>query len=160
MDRHYYATHNLTLARHPSETDERLMVRLVAFMLFATDTLAFGKGLSDDEEPDLWQKDLTGAIELWIDVGLPDEREVRKACGRAKQVAVVLYGGRIADMWWDNNKKALLKQNNLTVINLTDTQEIADIVSRGMAISCTIQDKEIMLGHATGSVEIKPVILK
>jgi uncharacterized protein YaeQ len=129
-------------------------------MLFATDTLAFGKGLSDDEEPDLWQKDLTGAIELWIDVGLPDEREVRKACGRSKQVAVVLYGGRVADMWWDNNKKALLKQNNLTVINLPDTQEIADIASRGMAISCTIQDKEIMLGHATGSVEIKPVILK
>ncbi len=160
MDRHYYATHNLTLARHPSETDERLMVRLVAFMLFATDTLAFGKGLSDDEEPDLWQKDLTGAIELWIDVGLPDEREVRKACGRSKQVAVVLYGGRIADMWWDNNKKALLKQNNLTVINLPDTMEIADIASRGMEISCTIQDKEIMIGHATGSVEIKPVILK
>ena len=160
MDRHYYASHSLTLARHPSETDQRLMVRLVAFMLFATDTLAFGKGLSDDEEPDLWQKDLTGAIELWIDVGLPDEREVRKACGRAKQVAVVLYGGRIADMWWDNNKKALLKQNNLTVINLADTQEIADIASRGMAISCTIQDKEMMLGHATGSVEIKPVILK
>jgi uncharacterized protein YaeQ len=160
MDRHYYATHNLTLARHPSETDERLMVRLVAFMLFATDTLAFGKGLSDDEEPDLWQKDLTGAIELWIDVGLPDEREVRKACGRAKQVAVVLYGGRIADMWWENNKKALLKQNNLTVINLLDTQEIADIASRGMEISCTIQDKEMMLGHASGSVDIKPVILK
>jgi uncharacterized protein YaeQ len=160
MDRHYYATHNLTLARHPSETDERLMVRLVAFMLFATDTLAFGKGLSDDEEPDLWQKDLTGAIELWIDVGLPDEREVRKACGRAKQVAVVLYGGRIADMWWENNKKALLKQNNLTVINLLDTQEIADIAARGMEISCTIQDKEMMLGHASGSVEIKPVILK
>jgi uncharacterized protein YaeQ len=160
MDRHYYANHSLTLARHPSETDERLMVRLIAFMLFATDTHAFGKGLSDDEEPDLWQKDLTGAIELWIDVGLPDEREVRKACGRSKQVAVVLYGGRVADMWWDNNKKALLKQNNLTVINLPDTQEIADIASRGMAISCTIQDKEIMLGHATGSVEIKPVILK
>jgi uncharacterized protein YaeQ len=160
MDRHYYATHNLTLARHPSETDERLMVRLVAFMLFATDTLAFGKGLSDDEEPDLWQKDLTGAIELWIDVGLPDEREVRKACGRAKQVAVVLYGGRIADMWWENNKKALLKQNNLTVINLLDTQEIADIAARGMEISCTIQDKEMMLGHASGSVDIKPVILK
>jgi uncharacterized protein YaeQ len=136
------------------------MVRLVAFMLFATDTLAFGKGLSDDEEPDLWQKDLTGAIELWIDVGLPDEREVRKACGRAKQVAVVLYGGRIADMWWENNKKALLKQNNLTVINLLDTQEIADIAARGMEISCTIQDKEMMLGHASGSVEIKPVILK
>jgi len=160
MDRHYYASHNLTLARHPSETDERLMVRLIAFMLYANDTLAFGKGLSDDEEPDLWQKDLTGAIELWIDVGLPDEREVRKACGRSAQVVVVLYGGRIADMWWDNNNKALLKQHNLTVINLPDTENIADIASRGMSISCTTQDKQILLGHASGSVEINPVILK
>jgi len=160
MDRHYYANHSLTLARHPSETDERLMVRLIAFMLYASDTLTFGKGLSDDEEPDLWQKDLTGAIELWIDVGLPDEREIRKACGRSRQVAVVLYGGRVADMWWDSNSKALLKLNNLTVINLPDTQEIADIASRGMSISCTIQDRQILLGHATGSVDISPVVLK
>lgn len=160
MDRHYYANHSLTLARHPSETDERLMVRLIAFMLYANEALTFGKGLSDDEEPDLWQKDLTGAIELWIDVGLPDEREVRKACGRAAQVVVVLYGGRVADMWWDNNSKALLKLNNLTVINLPDTQQITDIASRGMAISGTIQDQQILLGHATGSVEISPVMLK
>ena len=160
MDRHYYANHSLTLARHPSETDERLMVRLIAFMLYASDTLAFGKGLSDDEEPDLWQKDLTGAIELWIDVGLPDEREIRKACGRSRQVVVVLYGGRVADMWWDSNSKALLKLNNLTVINLPDTQEIADIASRGMSISCTIQDQQILLGHTTGSVDISPIILK
>ena len=160
MDRHYYAQHSLTLARHPSETDERLMVRLIAFMLYANEALTFGKGLSDDEEPDLWQKDLTGAIELWIDVGLPDEREIRKACGRAAQVAVVLYGGRAADMWWDQNSKALLKLNNLTVINLPDTQEIADIAARGMSISCTIQDQQILLGHATGSVEINPVVLK
>lgn len=160
MDRHYYAQHSLTLARHPSETDERLMVRLIAFMLYANEALTFGKGLSDDEEPDLWQKDLTGAIQLWIDVGLPDEREIRKACGRSSQVAVVLYGGRVADMWWDQNSKALLKLNNLTVINLPDTQEIADIASRSMSISCTIQDQQILLGHATGSVEIHPVVLK
>jgi len=160
MDRHYYADHSLTLARHPSETDERLMVRLIAFMLYANEALTFGKGLSDDEEPDLWQKDLTGAIELWIDVGLPDEREVRKACGRAAQVVVVLYGGRVADIWWDNNSKALLKLNNLTVINLPDTQQITDIAARGMTISGTIQDQQILLGHATGSVEISPVLLK
>ena len=160
MDRHYYANHNLTLARHPSETDERLMVRLIAFMLYANESLTFGKGLSDDEEPDLWQKDLTGAIQLWIDVGLPDEREVRKACGRATQVVVVLYGGRIADMWWDNNSKALLKLNNLTVLNLADTQQIADIAARGMEISGTIQDGQLLLGHAHGSVEITPTILK
>lgn len=160
MDRHYYASHNLTLARHPSETDERLMVRLIAFILYANEALSFGKGLSDDDEPDLWQKDLTGAISLWIDVGLPDEREIRKACGRSAQVVVVLYGGRVADMWWENNSKALLKLNNLTVINLPDTQEIADAASRGMNISATIQDGQILLGHESGSVEINPVVLK
>lgn len=160
MDRHYYAQHNLTLARHPSETDERLMVRLMAFTLYANEALTFGKGLSDDEEPDLWQKDLTGAIELWIDVGLPDERKVRKACGRSAQVAIVLYGGRAADIWWNQNSKALLKQGNLTVINLPDTQEIASLASRGLNISCTLQDGHILVGHEAGSIEISPVILK
>lgn len=160
MDRQYYAQHSLTLAKHPSETDERLMVRLVAFALYADEMLTFGKGLSDDEEPDLWQKDLTGAIELWIDVGLPTEKQIRKAAGRAKQVAVVLYGGRVADMWWEQNSKGLLKLNNLTVINLPETQALTEIASRGLEISCTIQDGHILIGHALGSLEILPVILK
>jgi len=160
MDRNYYATHNLTVARHPSETDERLMVRLIAFALYANEALTFGKGLSDDDEPDLWQKDLTGAIQLWIDVGLPDEREIRKACGRSTQVAVVLYGGRVADMWWTQNSKACLKLNNLTVINLPDTQELANIASRGLNINCTIQDGHILIGHENGCFEVTPVTLK
>ncbi len=160
MDRQYYAQHSLTLARHPSETDERVMVRLIAFTLYANEMLIFGKGLSDDEEPDLWQKDLTGAIQLWIDVGLPEEKEIRKACGRATQVVVVLYGGRIADMWWSQNSKALLKINNLTVINLTSTQALAGIASRSMNISCTIQDGQILVSHDTGIFDISPVILK
>src|SRR6185436_13552241 len=88
IDRGYYADHPLVLARHPSETDERMMVRLLAFALHADPLLAFGKGLSTDEEPDLWRRDLTGAIGLWIDVGRPDERRVKKACGRADQVIV------------------------------------------------------------------------
>lgn len=160
MDRQYYGQHNLTVARHPSETDERMMVRVIAFTLFATDTLAFGKGLSDEDEPDLWQKDLTGAIELWINVGLPTEKEIRKAVGRSQQVAVVLYGGRVADMWWEQNSKALLKLNNLSVINLPETNELADIAERGFEISCTIQDGHILISHQSGSFEITPVILK
>lgn len=160
MDRNYYGQHSLTLAKHPSETDERVMVRLIAFTLYSSEALIFGKGLSDDEEPDLWQKDLTGAIELWIDVGLPTEKEIRKACGRAKQVVVMLYGGRIADMWWDQNSKALLKNNNLTVVNLPNTQVLADIATRSMNISCTIQDGQILLSHDTGSLDISPIILK
>lgn len=160
MDRQYYAQHSLTIAKHPSETDERVMVRLIAFTIFADEMLAFGKGLSDDEEPDLWQKDLTGTIQLWIDVGLPTEKEIRKAAGRANRVAVVLYGGRIADMWWEQNSKALSKLNNLTVINLPHTDELASIATRGMNISCTIQDGHILVSHDEGSLDITPIILK
>ncbi len=160
MDRQYYAQHSLTLAKHPSETDERVMVRLIAFTLFANDALIFGKGLSDDEEPDLWQKDLTGAIQLWMDVGLPTEKDIRKACGRSRQVVVMLYGGRIAAMWWDQNSKGLLKLNNLTVINLPETQELASLAAKSINISCTIQDSEILISHAAGSFTIIPVILK
>lgn len=160
MDRQYYAQHTLTIAKHPSETDERVMVRLIGFALYANETLIFGKGLSDDEEPDLWQKDLTGAIQLWMDVGLPTEKEIRKAAGRASQVVVMLYGGRAADMWWSQNSKALLKTNNLTIINLPDTKELATIASRNLNMSCTIQDGQILVSHDGGSFDITPVTLK
>ena len=160
MDRQYYAHHNLTLAKHPSETDERVMVRLIGFALYANEALIFGKGLSDDEEPDLWQKDLTGAIQLWMDIGLPTEKDIRKACGRSRQVVVVLYGGRIADMWWNQNSKNLVKLNNLTVINLPETQALAGLAARGMNISCTIQYSQILVSHDGGSFDITPNILK
>ena len=160
MDRQYYAQHSLTLAKHPSETDERVMVRLIGFALYANEALIFGKGLSDDEEPDLWQKDLTGAIQLWMDVGLPTEKEIRKACGRSRQVVVVLYGGRIADMWWDQNSKGLLKLNNLTVINLPETANLVQLAAKSINISCTVQDSEILVSHDSGSFNITPMILK
>ena len=160
MDRQYYAQHSLTLAKHPSETDERMMVRLIGFALYANEALIFGKGLSDDEEPDLWHKDLTGEIQLWMDVGLPTEKDIRKACGRSRQVVVVIYGGRIADMWWDTNSKGLLKIHNLTVINLPETQELASIANRGMQISLTTQDKQILVSHDGGSFDVTPIMLK
>ena len=94
IDRGYYHDHALKIARHPSETDERMMVRLLAFALHADEMLSFGRGLSNEDEPDLCRLDLTGAIELWIEVGLPNEREVRKACARALAVSILAYGGQ------------------------------------------------------------------
>ncbi len=159
MDRHYYADHVLTLARHPSETDERMMVRVSAFALFAEEGLVFGKGISNDEEPDLWLKDLTGRIKRWIEVGLPDMRLIRKACGRADQV-VVSYG-RAAGIWWNENSDKLQRQNNLFVLNLTcdTTQTFSAFVSRNMQLQCTIQEGRIMMTSAAGMIEIKPQIL-
>lgn len=160
MDKHYYADHLLIMARHPSETDERLMVRLFAFALFADEMLVFGKGLSSDDEPDLWQKDLTGAIERWIDVGLPDERVIRKACGRARR-AVVLSYGRAANIWWNENRDKLQRLNNLTVINLAceTTQALGALACRNMQLQCTIQEGHIMMTSDAGMLEIEPIIL-
>jgi len=160
MDRHYYADHALTLARHPSETDERMMVRLLAFALFADDALTFGKGMSSDDEPDLWHKDLTGEIKRWIEVGLPDERAIRKACGRADQVVVLSYG-RAADIWWNENRDKLQRQNNLTVLKLPSvtTLALAALASRTMQLQCTIQEGHIMMTSDAGMIEIEPQIL-
>lgn len=162
MDRHYYNDHSLTLARHPSETDERLMVRLLAFALHAHEYLEFGQGMTDDDEADLWRKDLTGAIEQWIDVGLPDEKLIRKACGRSDQVIVYAYGGRIADMWFAQNSSQLERLKNLTVINLPaeTTRAIANLAQRTMQLQCTIQDGQVWLSDGNESVEVERVILK
>lgn len=162
MERHYYQDHAMTLARHPSETDERMMVRLLAFALHAHEYLEFGQGMTDDDEADLWRKDLTGAIELWIDVGLPDEKLIRKACGRADQVVVYCYGGRVADMWYAQNSAQFARQKNLTIINLPqpDTQALAKLAQRTMDLQCTIQDGQVWLGDGNESVEVERVVLK
>lgn len=162
MDRNYYAEHSLTLARHPSETDERMMVRLLAFAMFAHEQLGFGKGMCADDEADVWQKDLTGAIQLWIDVGLPDEKWTRKACGRASQVVLISYGGRTADLWWSANQSKYLRQDNLRVYNLAPeaTQALAALASRTMRLQCSIQDGQIWITDTQTTVHIEPLQLR
>ena len=162
MDRNYYHDHMLTIARHPSETDERMMVRILAFALHASDTLSFGKGLSTDDEPDLWLKDLTGSIQTWIDVGLPDEKRVRKACGRADQVFVYSYGGHGASPWWNQVSAKLERARNLTVINLAQasTRALAKLASRNMQLTCTIQDQQIWLADEKETVQVELAMVR
>lgn len=158
LDRHYYASHALTLAQHPSETDARLMVRLVAFALYADERLAFGRGLSTEDEPDLWQRDYIGDVERWIDLGQPDESRIRKACGRARQVVVVNYAGAAADIWWDKHANALRRLKNLTVIDIApDTvQALAGLLARSMRLTAMIQDRELQLLAEDASVVFTP----
>jgi uncharacterized protein YaeQ len=158
MDRHYYAQHNLTLAQHPSETDTRLMVRLLAFALHADERLEFGRGLSDESEPDLWQRDYVGDILLWIDLGQPDESRIRKACARARKVVVVNYGGNAAEVWWSKNAAGLARFENLTVLDL-DPKAIDEMlahVQRGMRLTAMIQDEEVQLMSDSLSVTLRP----
>lgn len=160
MDRHYYAGHNLTLAQHPSETEQRLMVRLLAFALHAHERLEFGPGLSGEDEPELSLRDYSGEIELWIDVGQPDESRIRKACGRARQVVVVNYGGRAADIWWDKNIATLRRLKNLTVLDLDagSVEAMAELVQRSFRLDCQIQDGEVALSTDKASLALVPSV--
>lgn len=159
MDRNYYADHSLTLARHPSETDERLMVRLLAFALHASETLQFTKGLCADDEPELWQKGPTGEVERWIEVGQPDERRLRKACGRAQAVYVYAYGGRAAQLWWERTAAEVARLANLRVFDLPQpaTKALAGLAARNMRLQCTIQEGQIWLGNDRESVLVEPL---
>jgi uncharacterized protein YaeQ len=162
MERNYYQDHALTIAKHPSETDERMMIRLLAFALHAHEYLEFGQGMTDEDEADLWQKDLTSTIELWIDVGMPDEKLIRKACGRANQVIVYSYGGRVVEMWFAQNSGQFERLKNLTVISLpvVSTRAIAKMAQRNMRLHCTIQDGQVWLGNDDETVMIELVTLK
>jgi len=161
MDRQYYGDHHLTIARHPSETDERMMIRLLAFVLNASEHLEFTKGISTDDEPDLWRKSLSDEIELWIELGLPDESRLRKACNRSDQVILYTYGGRAVPLWWEKHHGKLTRFNNLTIIDLPqdDTEALASLAKRGMHLQCTIQDGEVSIGNEDTLVSITPAPL-
>ena len=162
IDRNYYQAHTLTLAQHPSETEERLMVRLLAFALNAGDGLSFGRGISTDDEPDLWSRDLTGVIDLWIDIGQPDEQRIRKACGRSGEVRVYCFSGRSADIWWKKNAAALDRCANLGVFAIPTeaSQQLAVLASRNMQLQCLVQDGQVQVMGDAATVEIDVIALK
>ncbi len=156
MDRHYYYSHSLTLARHPSESDARMMVRLLAFALNAQEGLQFTKGLSEDDEPELWQRSLSDEIGLWVDLGQPDEKRVRKACARAEKVSIYTYQQRSAQVWWEQNRAKLQRFSNLEVVSVADESVAAltRFTARTMRLQCNIQDGQIWVGDDSGMVDV------
>lgn len=152
LDRNYYASHGLALARHPSESETRMMIGLAAFALNAHERLEFSRGLGETEEPDLWQRDLAGDLELWIELGHPDERRLAKACGRSKRVLVYTYSAS-PELWWDPIAEGLAKRCNLSVFRLdpAETEGLAALVKRSMDLSATIQDGELWLRDEGGA---------
>lgn len=155
MDRNYYAEHNFTLAKHPSETDLRLMIKLVAFMLNADEKLLFTKGITQDDEPDLWQKALDGDIKLWIDLGQPDEKRIRKACGRSEKVIIYMYQEGSALAWWKQMQNSLGRFKNLSVVYLNIDGNIELLAKRAMVLQCNISDFELTIIDNDNSVVVR-----
>jgi uncharacterized protein YaeQ len=156
MDRHYYDTHQLTIARHPSENDERMMMRILAFALNASETLAFGRGLSNEDEPDLWQKSLIDEIELWIEFGQPDEKRIRKACNQSQQVKIYTYQPRAAEVWWQQNKDKLAMLDKLSIFSISQesVDALASMAQRSMQLQCSIDDGQCWFSNGVDNVEI------
>ena len=159
-DRHCYESLSLTLAQHPSETLERLAVRLLAYCLNATPGLAFTRGLSTSDEPDLWQLSDSGEIEHWIDVGQPEEGRLRKACGRARRVSVYAFG-RSADTWWKLNGDAISALPRLTVsqFDWAEVQPLAALLSRTELILPDHHEVANAAGAIAGSVMVEEELL-
>lgn len=162
MDRHHYQGYDLTLALHPSETEERMMTRLAAFALLADEKegdeqLAFSKGLSTEDEPDLWQKNFSDEILLWVELGQPDEKRLRKACGRAQQVVIVNYNDK-SDIWWEQSKGKLSRFDNLRVLQFaeSDIQNLESLCARTMQLNVTIQDGEMWISNEHGECALHP----
>ena len=158
MDSHYYAEHNLTMAKHPSETDLRLMVRLIAFILNADEELVFCKGISQEDEPDLWKKSLGGDIELWIDLGQPDAKRIKKACGRSEKVIIYTYQEGMAASWWKSIETSLTRFSNLQVIHLEMDGDIELLAKRAMSLQANISDGELTLIDEEQSIVIREKI--
>ncbi|OJZ17985.1 MAG: hypothetical protein BGP21_06695 [Thiobacillus sp. 65-29] len=161
MDRHVYVDHALTIARHPSETDERMMARLLAYALNAQEGIAFTRGLSEVDEPDVWVKTLAGDISLWIDLGQPDETRIRRACHRAAAVLVLCYGSGCG-VWWKQNASKLARFPNLTVLQLAaeTSQALAALAERNMRLQCLVQDGEVWINSETRNVPVKLTTLQ
>jgi uncharacterized protein YaeQ len=167
IDHGYYADHALTLARHPSETDERMMIRLAALALNAhalqtvcggDGTLAFGAGLSDPDDPDVWLRDFTGATRLWIEVGQPDETAMTKAARKADAACVYAFH-HAAEVWWKAVENKLTRLSNLSVFRIPTeaSQALAALAQRSMQLQATIQEGTLMLGDGARHVDIEPI---
>ena len=158
LDRNQFLDAGLTLAKHPSETEERMMLRLLAWIMYADDRLQFTRGLSADDEPELWLLNDHLGVDLWIELGLPEERRVKKACSRAQQVALFAYNSRAAEIWWQQNQSALAGFSNLTIWYLDDTQlkALAAFAARNMSLQATLQEGTLWLSDDLNNLEIVP----
>ncbi len=166
IDHGCYTDLQLTLARHPSETDERMMLRLAALALNAHQVqdlcggdgrIGFGAGLSSPDEPDVQLVDFTGRTRLWIEVGQPDEKALAKACAKADAVLLYAYGPA-AEVWWRGIEGKLTRLPKLQVwrIAAADAQALAALAERSMQLQATVQEGQLTLSGAAGSVTLEP----
>lgn len=158
MDRHYYQSHALTIAQHPSENDLRMMIRVLAFCLNAHEQLSLTKGLSTQDEPELWQKSLSDEIEVWIELGQIEEKRLRQACGKGKKVIIYTYSDKQAGPWYAQMASTFARHANLDVFHISSdaAEQLAQLAQKNMALQVSIQDGEVFISTDDKSISVKP----
>ncbi len=167
IDHSVYTDLAFTIARHPSETEARMMVRLVALALNAhvvqtacngDARIDFGAGLSDPDDPDVHVTDFTGLKRLWIEVGQPDEKALARACSRSDRVLAYAFGPA-AEVWWRGIETKLTRLDKLEVWRVpTDAvQALEALTGRSMHLQATVQDGSLTLSDEREAVVIEPV---
>lgn len=161
MDRNYYDSLQLTIAQHPSENAQRLMVRLIAFILNAHQDLQFGKGVSDEEEAAIWQINYSDEIDLWIELGQLDEKRLKKACNQAKAVKLYCYGSSV-NTWWSQSEQSLAKYERLSIEQFSQStcDALVNVLSRNMEFQCSIQDGQLWLTSGEETLLVETTTLK
>ena len=159
---HHYSDYSLTLAKHPSETDLRLIIRLMVFSLLAQEGLQFTKGLGSDNEPDLWKINHDGSIDHWIELGLPDERHIRQICGKAKRVSIYTYHQNQNVQWFESLEKKLTRFDHLNIIHFLFEDELLleNFAQKGMNLTITIEDNELWLSNDNDRLKIEFKLVK
>ena len=157
LDRQQFLETSLTLARHPSETQERMMLRLLAWIINADERLQFTRGLCADDEPEIWLRNDHMGIELWVELGLPDERRLRKAVNQSKAVVLFTYNDRAAQVWWQQNQDKLRQYKNLAIWYINDEQlaKVSALADRTMSLQATLQEGIIWLSDARQNLELQ-----
>lgn len=155
MDRHVYGDFQLTVAQHPSENDARMMARLLAFFLNAHEDLAFTRGLSSVDEPELWLKSLDGQILKWIEVGQPEPARLKKACTLADEVRVYSFG-KSAATWWNLNQDAISVNKALTVSQFPweSVETLVGLIKRTMNLTVSITENILYISNEDSTVEV------
>ena len=157
IDRGYYDSRSLTVALHPSEMPARMMVRLLAWILFASERTEFGRGLSTEGEPAVLETNDAGDIARWIEVGCPDIKTIRKAAGRSEDVVVLAYDEARIEPWWQSRKGDMSKVDKLSVRWITDAdlEKLAAMHGRNMKLAATVQDGIVWLADDAHNFEIE-----
>lgn len=154
MDRHVYETLRFTVARHPSETEERLAVRLIAYALFYKEHLSFGRGLSDVDEPALWEKSLDDRVLHWIEVGQPDSERMTWCSRRTERFSLVAYGN--LRVWQTKELDPVRSLKNINVVGIEQgaLEALAQDLPRSLNWSLMISEGELFITDERGQHEV------